>query len=103
MSDRERAREMLTLLWGECDYDQAETAITSALAQARAEGPGWQNIATAPKDETDVLVCTDGLGMYVAFWSKNLECWMCDNTNYYLTGAKWPTHWMPLPASPHGK
>ena len=29
---------MLTLLWGECDYDQAETAIATALAQARAEG-----------------------------------------------------------------
>jgi len=38
MSDRERAREMLTLLWGECDYDQAATAIAAELAQARAEG-----------------------------------------------------------------
>lgn len=52
MSDRERAREMLTLLWGECDYDQAATAIATELAQARAEGLRQAAEALTPSAET---------------------------------------------------
>jgi hypothetical protein len=54
----------------------------------------WQDISTAPKDDTEVLVfCEDGgilIGCFAGIW------WI--EQTYYE--ERKPTHWMPLPAPP---
>lgn len=56
---------------------------------------GWQPIATAPKDETRILLARAGVAaMHTAFWRGGV--WHCGNLSYFNN----PTHWMPLPAAP---
>lgn len=75
-------------------YDEAEPQ------QARA--PGWQDIATAPKDGSRILLWWDGLVR---------EGW-CGGAGTSRDGGDWwrshsltvcngrPTHWVPLPPAP---
>lgn len=64
----------------------------------------WQDIATAPKDGTYILIATkrhDG-GMTSARWDDDVDWWMLDdgkNPEIWLRGPA-PTHWMPLPPPP---
>lgn len=61
----------------------------------------WQDISTAPKDGTRVLL-TDGLNTAsVGFWRRTYEEWHPNE----MTEINWwrmqpPTHWMPLPKPP---
>lgn len=69
-------------------------------------GRRWQRIETAPRDGTEILVCTAHPRMYspcMAVWaefhpnSKGRETWRTSR----IGGNKLaPTHWMPLPAAP---
>ena len=62
------------------------------LAALRPTDTGWQDIATAPKDGTDVLVCDDETGEgHVSYWTG--DCW--SGRNRFK-----PTHWMPLHPAP---
>jgi hypothetical protein len=69
----------------------------------------WQPIETAPKDGTTILVFFDGGDMVLACWSENV--WHSDDRKlrpgweplhrvYDVEDAIFPTHWMPMPASP---
>lgn len=71
-----------------------------------AEPEGWQPIATAPKDGTDILIgwfeFDPPSSMHVAFWHSTHQggCW-CQSHSAFTTDPNWqPTHWMPLPAPP---
>ena len=77
----ERARGLLTLTLHTEAHSQAESA--------------WQDISTAPKDGTRILVGTENRfpkNTYVARWFK-------DGWSVGILGGEWtayPTHWMPI-------
>ena len=59
----------------------------------------WRDIATAPKDGTNILVYEDG-ATTVVFWDDDHESWL----HPYKGGkTRWPnvTHWLPLPSAPN--
>ena len=56
----------------------------------------WQDIKTAPKDGSDILIGGDHSylgGVVMASWRNNR--WLDMQGDYYR-----PTHWMPLPPAP---
>lgn len=59
----------------------------------------WQDIETAPKDETPILVGAPGYRATLVRWSDN--GWHYPFTTRRLKAYP-PTHWMPLPKSPEG-
>ena len=62
----------------------------------------WQPIETAPKDSTEILLFSEGWGVWVDKWTKidDEEMWlMCDQWENPVE----PTHWMPLPEPPDAK
>lgn len=68
-------------------------ALRAALATL--EATSWRDIASAPKNQTYILLWCGG-EINVAQW----YVW-CDSTAYwYPCPWKDPTHWMPLPAPP---
>ena len=91
--------EALTEQWGErCLEYCAGCYCCEAWDQydkMKAAMPGWQDISTAPKDGTPILVADSGPYAFVVEWSSRFRGWY---------GAdKWiwePTHWQPLPAPP---
>jgi hypothetical protein len=70
--------------------------------RVRLKVHSWQPIATAPKDETAVLICrisiVPGYRPVVARWSDLLSPCSASWTDGEYTFS--PTHWMPLPAPP---
>lgn len=62
-----------------------------------AEKGGWQPIATAPLDGSDVLFVSHG-DVYQGRWDKRENMWRSDRG--LLLGVA--THWQPLPAPPGG-
>lgn len=70
--------------------------------EALTRANGWQDISTAPKDGTEILVyCPHGF--YVVQWgTADIDWWAVDDNKhgpFPLRGAA-PTHWMPLPPAP---
>jgi hypothetical protein len=60
----------------------------------------WQDIETAPKDGSDILVFVpEHREQYVAWWSRVHTCWLWADTEH-STEACEPTHWTPLPEPP---
>ena len=72
---------------------------------------GWQNIETAPRDGSTILVVGRpsqiegvkiGAGIFTAYWDEI-------DSSFCLSAATWhgpfikPTHWMPLPPAPVGE
>jgi len=58
----------------------------------------WQPIETAPKDGSDVLLCTDKGVHVIGKRNKHLHIWV------ERDGRETPrtiTHWMPLPPPPN--
>ena len=64
--------------------------------QGCAPMPKWQPIATAPKDESAILVTWPKGVPAVAQWAKACDKWAVVGSDIFLS----PTHWMPLPGSP---
>ena len=62
-----------------------------------AQAEGWRPISTAPRDGTEVLADTSGLGLVVVYWDDDESQWGT-GLGYLERGA--PTHWMPLPPPP---
>jgi len=61
----------------------------------------WQPIETAPKDGFYNIMVSEGLGVYMATWSRlgplpNTKFGWVTNTGFQVD----PTHWMPLPEPP---
>jgi hypothetical protein len=82
----------------------AQAALASIEAAGCMVVPGWRDIASAPRDGTDILVLWgDGTGAcLVVSWDEGASDpkwpWLTlDGPNYHLTAF---SHWMPLPASP---
>lgn len=62
----------------------------------------WQDIETAPRDGTEILICHAESGtMLVAGWDKReRDDWpwcTADGPSYHRSFA---SHWMPLPEAP---
>lgn len=73
----------------------------------------WQDIATAPKDGTEIVVYHPEAGVCAAFCPKEGFAWHCMDGSNTTVGSKSgvsiprmtsfvkpPTHWMPLPPAP---
>lgn len=55
---------------------------------------GWQDIATAPRDGTHILVSDRYCNQLVAYFSEGSSRWFGGGFTQH------PTHWMPLPEAP---
>lgn len=91
---------------------EAETGLSYTVEEVyRAmdahRSPAWRDdIESAPRDGTRVLLYIFGLGIFCAYWEDGVWC-ADDNDHDYLpirgyggaTGRD-PTHWMPLPLPP---
>jgi hypothetical protein len=66
----------------------------------------WQDISTAPKDGTEVLIYQAGqhfgydyaIGKFSARWDGDQEGGWCNRNS--ASRYNTPTHWMPLPSPP---
>ena len=65
----------------------------------------WQDISTAPKDGTEILVAgpawddlSKGFFQTVAMWIDH--AWFQEQTDYPDAAVYDPTHWQPLPEPP---
>lgn len=85
---------------------QLQAAFDAGRADTARQVAGWQPIATAPKDGTNVLLVNRRGNMATGLWMESLS-----GTGWYLRGSSrgpdaffndhhGPTHWMPLPAPP---
>ena len=82
-------------------YDGASPTIASETEGGKAET--WQDISTAPKDGTRLLLCysspqmaSGALPVLSGHWSLISDCWFSPITDARIN----PTHWQPLPAPP---
>lgn len=77
----------------------------AALSAFEAEPQGWRDIATAPKDGTEVLA-TNGKRIWLTQWYKDEYAkkpqpfWMNFTQGKALSRPHPPTHWQPLPLPP---
>jgi hypothetical protein len=71
--------------------------LVGIAAPPAAQAEGWRPISTAPRDGTEVLADTSGLGRVVVYWDDEESQWGT-GLGYLDRGA--PTHWMPLPPPP---
>ena len=71
--------------------------LVGRAAPPTAQAEGWRPISTAPRDGTEVLADTSGLGRVVVYWDNEESQWGT-GLGYLDRGA--PTHWMPLPPPP---
>lgn len=87
--------------WAEFDEDQQRRWDRTATLFLRAfSDKGWQDIASAPKSEQDVLLSHAG-AVFTAHWSEEDAGWVDGATNDYGEYFTYPaTHWMPLPTPP---
>ena len=80
-------------------------ALRMEKAQAKAERDvldnTWQPIGTAPKDGTPVLLCclTSISKQLLVVARYKLDQWIAGSILNGIT-VSYPTHWMPLPATP---
>ena len=77
------------------DDDPPKPLYLAAPPTAQAEG--WRPISTAPRDGTEVLADTSGLGRVVVYWDDEKSQW---GTGFGYLDRGEPTHWMPLPPLP---
>lgn len=66
---------------------------------------GWQDIATAPRDGTEILACWDA--PTPEFKARGVVMWDVSYGGTWITlpghWPKHPTHWMPLPEPPEAE
>ena len=60
-------------------------------------GGGWQDISTAPKDGSDILILSNGCCV-CGYWNSREGAFVT-----FQYGIDSPTHWMPLPPNPTGE
>jgi hypothetical protein len=90
------------------DLVKARRVLTDALLAALppTPTPGWQDISTAPKDGTFILIYPSSCWVEdvehdyeVSYWDEDFGRWHFSALPDDYTG---PTHWMPLPPAPTG-
>ncbi|MBP2290764.1 Lar family restriction alleviation protein [Azospirillum rugosum] len=89
-----------------CWHTEAERAYRAALSAAPASptttAQGWQDIATAPKDGTEVLIYAGAV--FTACWTRGYDNIRQEHFGCFVTDAYdklfSATHWMPLPSAP---
>jgi len=59
-----------------------------------ATGP-WLPMSGAPKDETEILMCTEGNDIYLIAWDLINQCWQDED------GQPWPHHTAPMKCFAH--
>jgi hypothetical protein len=82
--------------------DNIEELYETQLDTAADTVTGWQDISTAPKDGTRVMLSYDDsvtTGRYWDAWNDGTADWF-DDSDDVLCGYLKPTHWMPLPPAP---
>lgn len=68
-----------------------------------AQGQEWRDIASAPRDFTEILA-TDGDETWIVMWERGAGWWNADHTDAMPDGLRAePTHWMPLPPPPQAE
>jgi len=86
------------------DFTDYVQAYARACIEAHATPSGWQDIATAPRDGTQILLYAAGGQQGVGEWRE-----VCKRSGGWLTGdhgsaliflTEVATHWMPLPEPP---
>lgn len=92
---------------GYADTDLCVQAALAALAAGaeRERTAGWRDIASAPKDGTEILVCVthslgDGEWQTIQWvdWQRGDQVWPHYRERIDIPFP--PTHWRPLPAPP---
>lgn len=78
--------------------------IEAAINEAVQNAGQWQDIATAPRDGTAILITRDTRfqseeGWHVVRWDDDWWQVHCGKFDHPLRGPD-PTHWMPLPSPP---
>jgi hypothetical protein len=82
------------------DYASKVKALESQLSVAQGRAiADWQDISTAPKDGSEVLLFAMG-DMGICYWrdDKVMTGWTWGLEKRFLN----PTHWQPLPMPPVG-
>jgi hypothetical protein len=69
-------------------------AAAPALAASTPVG-GWEDISTAPKDGTLIMIGAPGCGVSLVRWLGG--AWIDEQG---FTQGSWPTHWQPAPPPP---
>jgi len=67
--------------------------------------PQWQPIETAPKDDDEDVLLTNGKTIFIALYDIEGECWCMHHMTekgytYKMRPSYNATHWMPLPQPP---
>ena len=79
-------------------------------AYAAGQRAAWQPIETAPQDERETVLVSDGYTVGEAFWHDGSQCyghrgkagwfWEADRDSLPTASNAHATHWMPLPLPP---
>jgi len=96
------SKALCALQEGLRDFDAEDAALIRQAADAldaRATTEAeWQDISTAPKDGTRVVLAYNPAARIGRGWDGSVEgYWRLDRTWFPLLN---PTHWMPLPRKP---
>jgi hypothetical protein len=78
--------------------DCAGADVLAPIAYWNTRTPDWQDISTAPRDGTEIIVLIRPKVIRLGWWfhpSSRTKDWHDENGNVIH-----PTHWMPLPAPP---
>jgi len=75
-------------------------ALEAALSAQVQDVPGWQDISTAPRDGTTVLLYAPGWDSPKTGWTYGKDDWRDCPYSHKGSENYLPTHWMPLPAAP---
>lgn len=72
-------------------------AKTFAPSHSQQSAQAWQPIETAPKDGTEILLCSAVIhDIGLCYWHEGMDGWTWGAGNYFRN----PLHWMPLPEPP---
>jgi hypothetical protein len=89
------------------EMNERESKATAyAIDRSVARSTAWQDIATAPRDGTDILVANAINGaVYIVAWDEDINIWTDFSFDEeYEDGFRRyrPDFWMPLPKPPVG-
>lgn len=80
---------------------EIKAEIAEALAALRAQPAGWEPIASAPKDGTEILLGHPDGSLSVGWWKpRGASIGWTDGGTFSMS---WPLYWQPLPAAPTGE